>query len=207
MLEYDTLGLLDTSGASGAVIQVAANGTQTTLASTGLTDPTGMAVGPDGSIYVSNNGDTAGGGSIVQIAVSPRTATRRWRPTAGPSTLGLLPVPRVARRCASWCSPSWPAPRPVSPPGYWSVAADGGVFAFGADSFYGSLGGITLDAPIVGMAPTPDGRGYWLVANDGGVFTFGDAKFYGSEGGKPLNEPSRGHGGHARRWWLLAGGQ
>ena len=39
-----------------------------------------------------------------------------------------------------------------------------------------------LNAPIVGMATTPDGGGYWLVASDGGVFTFGDAGFYGSTG-------------------------
>ena len=33
----------------------------------------------------------------------------------------------------------------------------------------------TLNAPIVGIAATPDGRGYWLVGADGGVFAFGDA--------------------------------
>jgi hypothetical protein len=73
--------------------------------------------------------------------------------------------------------------------GYWLVAADGGVFNFGTAGFYGSTYtyGITglsgkrpLNAPIVGMVPTPDGKGYWLVAKDGGVFDFGDAKFYGS---------------------------
>ena len=39
-----------------------------------------------------------------------------------------------------------------------------------ARPFYGSMGGRRLDAPIVGMASTPDGRGYWLVASDGGIF-------------------------------------
>ena len=39
-----------------------------------------------------------------------------------------------------------------------------------------------LNAPIVGIAATPDGGGYWLVAADGGVFSFGDAHFYGSTG-------------------------
>jgi hypothetical protein len=68
--------------------------------------------------------------------------------------------------------------------GYWLVASDGGVFAFGAP-FLGSLGDITLDAPIVGMAATigPDGKpGYLLVASDGGVFAF-NAAFHGSLGG------------------------
>jgi hypothetical protein len=64
--------------------------------------------------------------------------------------------------------------------GYWLVAADGGVFAFGDAGFYGSMGGKHLDQPVVGMAATPSGNGYWLVAADGGVFAFGDARFHGS---------------------------
>ena len=59
--------------------------------------------------------------------------------------------------------------------GYWLVASDGGVFAFGDAGFYGSMGGRPLNAPSSGMAATPDGRGYWQVAADGGVFAFGDA--------------------------------
>ena len=68
--------------------------------------------------------------------------------------------------------------------GYWLVAADGGIFAFGDARFYGSTGAVsTSTSPVVGMAATPDGKGYWLVAADGGIFTFGDASFYGSTGG------------------------
>jgi hypothetical protein len=67
--------------------------------------------------------------------------------------------------------------------GYWLVASDGGLFAFGDAAFYGSTGNITLNKPIVGMASTPDGKGYWLVASDGGIFTYGDATFLGSAGG------------------------
>ena len=73
--------------------------------------------------------------------------------------------------------------------GYWLVGSDGGVFSFGDASFYGSMGGTTLNKPIVGMASTPDGHGYWLVGSDGGVFSFGDASFYGSMGGTALNKP------------------
>ncbi|ACU54889.1 Ig family protein [Acidimicrobium ferrooxidans DSM 10331] len=91
--------------------------------------------------------------------------------------------------------------------GYWLVAADGGVFSFGDAGFYGNtytlgltgLGGSRpLAAPIVAMAPTPDGKGYWLVAADGGVFSFGDAGFYGNtytlgltglSGSRPLAAP------------------
>ena len=75
--------------------------------------------------------------------------------------------------------------------GYWLVASDGGVFSFGNAGFYGSIPGLgigpagssdakRLNAPIVGMVPSADGRGYCMVAADGGVFTFGDARFAGS---------------------------
>ncbi len=74
-------------------------------------------------------------------------------------------------------------------PGYDEVASDGGLFAFGDARFYGSMGGRPIDAPVVGMASTPDGGGYWEVASDGGLFAFGDASFYGSAGGGPLNAP------------------
>ncbi len=36
--------------------------------------------------------------------------------------------------------------------GYWLVASDGGIFAFGDAGFYGSTGAMTLNKPIVGMA-------------------------------------------------------
>ncbi|MHB8288931.1 MAG: hypothetical protein ACYDEY_06790, partial [Acidimicrobiales bacterium] len=55
-------------------------------------------------------------------------------------------------------------------------------------------GGRHLNAPIVGMASTPDGGGYWFVAADGGIFSFGNAKFYGSMGGRHLNAPIVGMG-------------
>ena len=74
-------------------------------------------------------------------------------------------------------------------PGYWEVASDGGIFAFGGAPFYGSMGGKPLNQPIVGIASTPTGTGYWQVASDGGLFAFGDAGFHGSMGGKPLNKP------------------
>jgi L,D-peptidoglycan transpeptidase YkuD (ErfK/YbiS/YcfS/YnhG family) len=90
--------------------------------------------------------------------------------------------------------------------GYWIAASDGGIFTFGDATFYGSMGGQHLNAPIVAMATTPDGHGYWLVASDGGVFSFGDATFYGSTGGQHLNAPivsiaatTDGHG-----YWLVA---
>jgi hypothetical protein len=90
--------------------------------------------------------------------------------------------------------------------GLWVVGADGGVFALGGAPFFGSLGGITLNAPVVGVAATPDGGGYWLVSADGGVFAFGDAGFFGSMAGSTLNAPMVGmaatHDGGG--YWLVS---
>jgi hypothetical protein len=73
--------------------------------------------------------------------------------------------------------------------GYWLVAADGGIFAFGGAPFSGSTGAIKLNKPIVGMAPSATGAGYWLAASDGGIFAFGDAGFAGSAGAVKLAQP------------------
>ena len=90
--------------------------------------------------------------------------------------------------------------------GYWQVASDGGVFAFGDAPFDGSTGDIQLNKPIVGMAATPDGGGYWLVASDGGVFAFGDAPFDGSTGDIQLNKPIVGMAAtpDGGGYWLVA---
>ncbi|HEX2038831.1 MAG TPA: prenyltransferase/squalene oxidase repeat-containing protein [Acidimicrobiales bacterium] len=105
----------------------------------------------------------------------------------------LLPYPKAAaQRCADT--------------GHRLVTADGGVFAFGTASFHGSLGGVHLNQPIVGIASTPSGRGYWLVAADGGVFAFGDARFHGSTGAIRLNQPIVGMAPAADGlgYWLVA---
>jgi hypothetical protein len=73
--------------------------------------------------------------------------------------------------------------------GYRFVASDGGIFDFGSAAFFGSAGGMPINAPVVGMADTPSTNGYWLVASDGGIFSYGDARFFGSMGGRPLNRP------------------
>jgi MBG domain (YGX type) len=90
--------------------------------------------------------------------------------------------------------------------GYWLVAADGGIFAFGSARFAGSMGSKPLNRPIVGMAATPDGGGYWEVASDGGIFAFGDAGFYGSTGALTLVQPIVGMAAtpDGRGYWLVA---
>ncbi len=94
----------------------------------------------------------------------------------------------------------------TGPRGYWTTASDGGVFAFGQVGYQGSMGGVHLDKPVIGMAPTASSKGYWLVASDGGIFAFGDARFYGSTGNVHLDKPIVGmvaspDGGG---YWLVA---
>jgi hypothetical protein len=90
--------------------------------------------------------------------------------------------------------------------GYWMVASDGGIFAFGTTHFLGSTGNVPLVKPIVGMTATPKGDGYWLVASDGGIFAFGKAHFYGSTGAVHLTKPIVGMAAtpDGRGYWLVA---
>jgi hypothetical protein len=84
VLEIDQAGINDPALASGglptpgAIIRVGHNGSQTMVASTGLEFPTGMAVAPDGTVYVSNYGvvSATGGpggvsGEVVKVGLSP----------------------------------------------------------------------------------------------------------------------------------------
>ncbi len=96
---------------------------------------------------------------------------------------------------------------PIVRSGYRFVAADGGIFNYGAGApFLGSTGGQKLNAPIVGMAVMPGGDGYYLVASDGGIFNFGSAQFYGSAGSLKLNEPIVGMAitADGGGYWLVA---
>jgi plastocyanin len=125
------------------------------------------------------------------------------------STGGVNLTKPIVGIAATPAAPLFGAPPPAIPPsrgGYWEVASDGGLFAFGNAGFFGSLGGIPLTSPIVGMAPTPSGQGYWMVASDGGLFAFGDAGFFGSLGGIPLTKPIVGMTAtpDGQGYWLVA---
>jgi hypothetical protein len=66
-----SLGAVFTTGqlAAGSVIMVTLDGDRKVLASEGLVMPTGMAIGPDGYLYISNCGICAGRGEVVRIPV------------------------------------------------------------------------------------------------------------------------------------------
>lgn len=53
-------------GGPGALIHVATDGVRTMI-TTALTQPTGVVVGPDGSVYVSNLGTSSGGGEVLKF--------------------------------------------------------------------------------------------------------------------------------------------
>ena len=63
--------------------------------------------------------------------------------------------------------------------GIWTEDANGGVFSYNGASYFGSMGGKTLNKPMVGITPASDGGGYWLTAGDGGVFAFGSSEYQG----------------------------
>ena len=71
--------------------------------------------------------------------------------------------------------------------GYWLVASDGGIFAFGDAPFRGSMGATKLNKPVVGMVRYGDG--YLMVGADGGIFDFSDTPFAGSLGANPPAHP------------------
>jgi len=67
---------------TGSLLHVATDGTITEIASEGLTAPGGLAVGPDGSIYVSNFSIFPGAGEVVRISPDYRPGDAPAAPSA-----------------------------------------------------------------------------------------------------------------------------
>ncbi len=87
--------------------------------------------------------------------------------------------------------------------GYFMVASDGGVFAFGDARFQGSCPGIGGCAGAgVAVMPDASGNGYWLVTTTGHVYTFGDAAYHGAPGpGGTVTSAVRTPDGNG--YWIL----
>lgn len=101
--------------------------------------------------------------------LNPAGLRRMW-PT---NPRGAHPMPELAAPIVAI------AQRPQGD-GYWLVAGDGGVFAFGNAHAGWGLGAKHINAAIVDAFSSHTGNGLTLVGADGGVFTFGDAPFHGS---------------------------
>jgi len=67
LLAAEAAGPDNMAAAAGALIRVLPDGTQHEVASAGLVMPGGVAVGPDGTIYVSNFGIFSGMGAVVRL--------------------------------------------------------------------------------------------------------------------------------------------
>jgi hypothetical protein len=126
--------------------------------------PTGKGywiLGKDGGVF--SFGDASFYGSVPGLGID----------NAAVVAMAAPPTPKTIANPTTTSATSRPA-------GYWVLAADGGVFAFGAP-FYGSLPGTGLCQPPKGvqLAPSATGKGYWMVAENGSVWTFGDASDLG----------------------------
>ncbi len=86
------------------------------------------------------------------------------------------------------------------------AASDGGVFAYGTASFFGSAAGEQGAAPIVGISTSSVVNGYWLAAADGKVQPFGAAIFFEDMSTTHLNAPIVGIAATSdgRGYWLTA---
>ena len=141
----------------------------------------------------------------------PRTAgaTGWWRPTAA-SSPSATPA-STARWAACRSTPRWSdmAPTPDGR-GYWLVAADGGIFAFGDAALPRLDGRPAAQRPgrRHGRPTRPALATGWSAA-DGGIFAFGDAGFYGSTGSLALNAPVVGMAADAAGtgYWLVGLGR
>jgi hypothetical protein len=88
--------------------------------------------------------------------------------------------------------------------GYFMVASDGGVFAFGDAKFEGSCPGIGgCSGAAVAVMPDASGNGYWLVTRTGSVYPFGDAAVFGEPGPQSVPVTSAVRTPDGGGYWIL----
>jgi hypothetical protein len=73
--------------------------------------------------------------------------------------------------------------------GYWMMASDGGIFAFGDAPFFGSAAG--RGGTWTAIAVVPQGVGYLLMSQSGAAVTFGTGFYVFGSGWGTFNPTSR----------------
>jgi hypothetical protein len=114
-------------------------------------------VASDGGVF--SYGDASFYGSIPGLGIAPDDSTAR--PSLDAPIVGIVPS--------------------NDDRGYFLVANDGGVFAFGDAKFEGSCPaiGVCAGGGIAVVMTDGTGNGYWAVSYSGDVHAFGDATNYG----------------------------
>ena len=89
--------------------------------------------------------------------------------------------------------------------GYWLVASDGGIFAFGDAHFFGSPAAKGVSDWVTGMAVTPDGKGYWIANANGAVYQLRRRRLLRQQPWHGAHRVDRRYHGRPGRkgYWLL----
>jgi len=138
-------------------------------------------VASDGGVF--SFGDAGFFGSIPGLRIAPAGSTGAGKELNAP-IVGMVPS--------------------SDGDGYFMVASDGGVFAFGDAKFEGSCPGMGgCSGAAVAVMPDATGNGYWLVTATGNVYPFGDAKSYGSAGAQSVPVTSAVRTPTGQGYWIL----
>jgi hypothetical protein len=163
--------------------------------------------GADGNLRVLSNGDV--GHKLRVMVQGTNIAGPTYVPSTPTAVIGAVPAsisgPYFYDGSHVVKSPAGSVGAAAHGNTVWVVYPNGNITGPHYAPGDGTLVGMHLAKPIIGIVATPSGKGYWMFASDGGVFAFGDAHFYGSTGGMHLNAPivsmastPSGHG-----YWLF----
>jgi hypothetical protein len=138
-------------------------------------------VASDGGVFTF--GDAGFFNSIPGLGIAPAGSTGTGRKLNAP-IVGMVPS--------------------ANGDGYFMVASDGGVFAFGDAEFQGSCPGIGgCSGAAVTVMPDASGGGYWLVTATGHVYAFGNAATFGEPGSQSTPVTSAVRTPDGGGYWIL----
>ncbi len=137
-------------------------------------------------------------GTTLAPASLTRDRCLRANGASGPSPTRGSSTPTMERGCG----PSRSQARAAEPTdhygsttpshGYWLVGSDGGIFSFGSAQFYGSMGGLALQRPVVGIVPAQGSMADTGSTPQMAASSAFDTPFYGSIPGLGLNPAGSG---------------